>query len=160
MFLFLELIFIALLLVVCFMFYRNERSSKKSRMPRAIVEEYWSGRERRRYIRFRKTLEVEYTVLKKPHLRDKTITLDVSEGGVKLLADEKFGTGTILELKITIPASRHTAEMEGEVVWSEEAPGKDGQDKRLFHSGIKFFSIREPGPARLMDYIRSLDSNP
>jgi len=159
MFLFLELIFIALLAIVFFMLYRKELLFKKSRRTRAVAEEYWNGRERRRHVRFKKVLEMEYAVIKKPHLKNSTRTVDISEGGVKLLADEKFGIGALLALKITVPASSAQVELEGEVVWSEEAVGKDDHGKRLFHSGVKFSSIREPDGAHLMDYIRSLSSD-
>jgi len=159
MFLTLELVFILLLVIVLFMIYGTDRLSKKSRQPRAIVEEYWDGRERRQYVRFKKTLEVEYIILRKPHLDNDGKTLDISEGGVKLMTGEKLGAGTILEIRIALPNSRHVAEVEGEVVWSEEAVGKGDGGERLFHSGIKFSSIREPGGAALLDYIRLLGSD-
>lgn len=139
------------------MIYRNERPSSKNLLPRAKAEEYWDGKERRRHVRFKKALEVTYVIEKKPHLRDGK-TVDISEGGLKLLLAEKLAIGTMMDLHIAIPCSDKTTdtEMEGEVVWSSEARDDAISGKRLFYSGIKFFAIPEPRGTSLIGYINSL----
>ena len=160
MFLILELLFIVLLAMVLFIVYRGERLSGKSRAPHAIVEEYWDGKDRRQHVRFEKTLEVNYAVRKKPHLASNGKTVDISEGGMKLLMDAKLPIGTILDLRIELPNLKKISEVEGTIVWCEDAEGEDASGKRFFHSGIKFSAIKEPAGKHLIDYIRSIASSP
>lgn len=155
LFLIVESLCIVLLVMILLMVYRHDGVLSKRNMPTARIEEYWNGKERRRHLRFKKVLEVNYTVEKKPHLKNGK-TVDISEGGVKLLLDEKLREGVILALKIALPNSKMMAEIEGDVVWSSEAQDKDPSGKRLFHSGIRFFAMREPSGTNLVDYIRSL----
>src|SRR3989338_2613326 len=98
----LELSFIVLLFMILGLLYRNEKVSSKRASPHAKIEEYWNGMERRRYARFKKILEVTYKIEKKPHLKAGK-TVDISEGGVKLLLDEKLAKGTIVDLQIALP---------------------------------------------------------
>lgn len=156
MFLIAELLFIVLLAMILFMLYRNERLRSKHMMPRATMEEYWDGKERRRHFRFQKTLGVSYAVEKKAHLKSNGKTVDISESGMKLLLDEKLPKGVILDLMIELPGSKKMAEVEGEVVWSEEVAEKHPSGKRFFHSGIRFSAIKEPSGKSLIDYIRSV----
>lgn len=156
MFLIIEGLFILLLSMVLFMIYRDEHSTGKNILPCAIAEEYWSGRERRYYVRFKKSLKVSYIVEKKPHLKNNGMTIDVSAGGFKLLMSEKLSKGTILDIKVTIPGAKVEAELEGEVVWSEDAKPNEGSEQRMFYVGVKFCGIKDPEGRSFMDYIRSL----
>src|SRR3989338_7277335 len=160
MFLILELLFIVLLSMVLFMLYKNERASSARFVPHAKLEEYWNGSERRRCGRFQKDLEVNYLVEKKPHLKNGR-ALDISEGGLKLLLDEKPAVGTILDLKITLPGSKEMAEIEGEVAWAEEAkasPPASGtlSDKRQFRVGVRFLAVKGTSARELAKYIGSV----
>ena len=159
MFLILELLFIVLLSMVLFMLYKNERASSARFVPHAKLEEYWNGSERRRCVRFQKDLEVNYLVEKKPHLKNGR-SIDISEGGLKLLLDEKPAVGTILDLKITLPGSKEMAEIEGEVALTEEAkrPPASGtlSDKRKFHVGVRFLTAKGTSARELAKYIGSV----
>lgn len=152
------ILFILLLAGVFYVLYKDEKLLQRNHKARAKVEEYWQGQERRRYARFKKTLEVTYSVETKPHLKNSGTTANISEGGMKLMLCEKLPKGAILDLNIPIPSSGQdqTAEIEGSVVWSEEAPSADPMCKRAFCAGIKFLTIKEPHGSRLIDYIRSL----
>lgn len=155
MFLILELLFIVILSMILFMIYRNERVLLKHVTPSAKLEEYWNGEERRRHLRFKEVLEVMYIVEKRPHLKNGK-TVNISEGGIKLLLDEKLAKGAILDLKIALPNSKEVAEIEGEVVWSSDSQDKDPSGKRQFHSGVSFLAMREPYGTNFINYIRSL----
>ncbi len=159
MFLIVELLFIVLLAMVLLMLYKTERFLVKKRLPSAMVEEYWNGRERRQHVRFQKALEVTYIVEKRPHLNNNGKTVDISEGGIKILLGEKLSEGVILDLKVSLPGSQEPAELEGMVVWSEDVKEKDASGKRCFHSGVKFSAIKEPSGKRLINYIYSLASS-
>jgi len=156
MFLIIELLFIILLALILFMLYGKEKLLAKSALPRAAVEEYWGEKERRLHVRLKKALEVNYSVEKAPHLKNTCKSIDISMGGMKLLVDEKLAAGSVLDLKITLPGSKRTAEVEGEVVWCEELEQLDPSGKRLFHTGIKFSSIKNPYVNPMIDYICSL----
>ena len=152
-----ELLFIVLLSMMLFMVYKNERTSAKKSLPRAKAEEYWNGKERRRHVRFKEALELTYMIERKPHLKHGR-TVNISEGGLKLVLAEKLATGTIMDLRIALPNSKKNTEIEieGDVVWSGDAKDEEGSGKRLFYSGIKFFAIPEPSGTDLINYLRSL----
>ncbi|MFA6143046.1 MAG: PilZ domain-containing protein [Candidatus Omnitrophota bacterium] len=159
MILIVELLFVVLLSMILYMIYLHERVLTKNNTPHAMMEEYWSGKERREHFRFEKSLNVSYAVEKKQHLKNSGKTVDISEGGMKLLLDEKLPISTIVDLKVTLPNSRKFAEVEGEVIWSEEVKEIDPSGKRLFHSGIRFLAVKEPSNGKLAEYVRSLASD-
>lgn len=159
MFLVVELLFIVLLVIVLIMLYRNERSSSRYSSPQARAEEYWSGKERRKHVRFKKILEVDYTVRKKPRLKNDARTADISEGGMKIVLYEKLAKGTIMEIRIPLPGLNRMAVVEGEVMWSEEAHEHPASTKRIFYSGIRFRALKDPSDSSLFTYIRSLPSS-
>ena len=156
MFLVVETLFIILLTMILFMFYVNERSSGRNSLPRAAMEECWSGKERRQHVRFKKSLEVNYLIRKNSHIKNNGRTVDISQGGMKLYLEEKLAKGTVLELEVNVPDVKKIAMLEGEVVWSEDA-GEDAAGRRFFHSGIMFTVPKDPSAAHLIEYIKSLE---
>jgi len=156
MLLIIELLFVLILSMILFIIYRHESLMSKHALPEAKVEEYWMGKERRQHFRFKKELSVNYTVEKKPNLKSGAKTVDISEGGMKILLDDKLSKGAILDMKIALPNSRKFAAVEGEVIWSEDIGGTDPFGKRYFYSGIKFRAMKEPSKNVLADYIHSL----
>ncbi|MDP2912603.1 MAG: PilZ domain-containing protein [Candidatus Omnitrophota bacterium] len=153
-----EFFFIILLTMMLFILYRNERVSRSKLSPHAIIEECWSGIERRQHVRFKKNLVVTYAVKKNNHLKNNGKTVDVSEEGMKLLLNEKLPKDAMLDLKIDLADNDKAAEVEGLVVWSEDAGMTDPSGKRLFYSGIKFSTLRQQGNKHFSDYIRSIAS--
>lgn len=159
MVLFIEIAFISLLGAILFMVYARENRSSRKNGLKASLEGCWSGKERRRHARFKDKLEVSYTVAKKARLGNKGRTIDISEGGLKILISEKLEKGSILGFAIALPDKKRTAVVEGEVVWSEEFEGADPGGRRLFYLGIRFLAIREPAGSNLIEYIRALPSS-
>jgi hypothetical protein len=149
--------FLALLSLTLIMLWGHERLSLKKFIPHAKVEEGWVGEERREHARFEDNIEVEYSIEKKPRLKNGKC-VNISQGGMKLTLDEKLPLGSVIDLKIYSPEKKKTIEVEGEIVWTSESEGRDAQGKRFFHSGIKFICIKEPSEMRLSDYIASLGS--
>lgn len=159
MLLFIELLFIVLLGVILFMIYRRENLLSKNGRRKAALEGYWSGKERRRHTRFNDTLEVEYTVTRKSPIKNRGHTVDISEGGLRVLIDEKLANGSMLELLVSFPKNGKQARVAGEVVWSEEIDKADSSGKRLFYAGLRFLAIKEPADNIFVDYIRSLPAS-
>jgi len=149
---------IVLLGTLLFMIYMREAGSSKKNRQKASLEEYWSGKDRRRHMRFNDKLEVSYAVIKKAKLKNKGHTIDISEGGLKILIPEKLGKGDMVGFTIALPGNGKTANVEGEVIWSEEFKNADPSGRRMFYSGIRFLAIKEPSDAGLIKYIRSLPS--
>lgn len=154
-----QVFFVFLLFFILIMLYKSEMISAKKSLPKARIEEYWNGKERRKHIRFKKMLEINYVVRKKPHIKNNCKTIDISEGGAKIFLDEKLSKGAIMDLHISIPDSKEIVAIEGEVVWSEDASQDKESGKRFFYCGIKFFAIKEPSQVSLIEYIRSLETS-
>lgn len=138
------------------MLWGHERIRAKRTVLRANVEECWNGEERRQHKRMEKNLEVEYSVEKKPHLKNGK-TVNISEGGMKLRLDEKLAKGTIVDLKIYMPENNKTIEVEGEVSWTKECDGRDASGKRFFHSGIKFITMKGSSGTHLCECLAPLE---
>ncbi len=156
MFFVLGIAFLTILSVTLLMLWAHERVTNNRIIPRAKIEESWDGEERREHKRFKNDLDVEYKVEKKPHLKTGK-SADISKGGMKLLLDEKLSKGSILDLKLTIPGTKNTIEVEGEVIWTDDAEERDPSGKRFFHTGIKFVAIKEPYGEHLSGYLASLE---
>ena len=157
MFLIVGTVFLLLLSVTLTMLWGHERIATKRVISRAKVEEYWDGKERRSYKRFKKDLEVEYSVRIRPRFK-KSVTIDLSKGGMKLLLDEKLPMGAMLGLKVAIPEKRRMVELDAEVVWTKDAEKRDPSGKRFFFSGLKFIAIKEPVGIHLSEYLTHLES--
>ena len=154
----LELIFIFILAAVLIMIFKTDGISLRNRLRQARLEKCWSGKDRRQHPRFPQSLTVVYSVTKKqPPASSGAKTKDVSEGGIRLVLDEKLPIGAYINLKISLPDSTQPAEVSGNVIWTEDAPDiKEPSGKRFFYSGIKFSSIKEPSGSYLIGYIRSI----
>ena len=153
-----ELLFIIFLSIVLFMIFKKEGMTLKNNSRRAHVDGCWSGENRRHSPRFAKSLGVVYSVPKNHVIKNAPAkTTDISQGGVRILMDEKLPPNTPLNLKISISGSDEPAEVAGYVVWTEDAIDvKDHSGKRFFYSGIKFSSPKDPSGNNLINYISSL----
>ena len=160
MFFAVELLFILILGFLFFMIYKNERAQVRGRRSHAVIEGCWNGKERRAHARFKRALNVVYVLQKKPNLRNNVKTVDISEGGVKLLMDEKLCKGVVMNVRLEIPGTKKVIEIEGEVVWSEEVKCKDNPNKRFFHAGIMFSAIKEPEAKAYINYMRAISADP
>lgn len=148
--------FLLILSITLVMLWGHEKLSLRKVVPRARIEEYWDGEERRKHLRFRNEIEVEYAIEKKPHLKS-SFTIDISKGGMRLKLDEKLSSGTIMDIKIRTSA-KQLIEIEAEVVWTKAIDGTDPLGRRFFHSGVKFIGIKEPSGIHLNNYLNALKS--
>ncbi|MBI4436301.1 MAG: PilZ domain-containing protein [Candidatus Omnitrophica bacterium] len=157
---------IAVLLVILFVTYREERRTRER--SRYGVEEYWKGQERREFKRFPRVLQVSYAFrpadgksLERRGNGGKTVSRDLSWGGIQLLIPEKLKAGTHLSLAIELEKSQTPVQAEGEVVWMEEALDKTQSDgTRVFRTGVKFLNFSSKGQDRLIKFLYESDSPP
>ncbi len=154
-----ETLMILVLSMVLFTLYNNERILSRSAMPQADMEEYWEGPDRRKHVRFKKKLVVYYRIIRDTRANNRCRTIDISEGGMKLLLNEKLDKNAVLCLKIAIPKPGNSVDVKGEVAWTEEVSEKDAFGRRLFYAGIKFSATNDPKGTGLVNYIRSLDQS-
>lgn len=157
MFLIVGTAFLVLLSIMLVMLWKHESLSLKRLIPRAKVEEYWSGEERRQEMRFKDDIELEYNIEKKSRFKNGK-GIDISGGGMKLMLDEKLPNGAIMHLKFYAPGRKEAIEVEGEVVWTKETEAEDLSGKRFFRSGIKFIGVKEFSGTYLRQYVASLAS--
>jgi hypothetical protein len=156
MFLIVELLFILLLSMVLYFLYHNERASGRKNFRHAVLEGCWTGKERRRHVRFKKRLDVSYVTRKKSQVKSSAKTSDISMGGAKLVLDEKLSKGVVLFIRMLLPETNKTVEAEGEVVWSECADSNVEDGKRFFYAGVKFVAIKSPDDGTFLEYVQSL----
>lgn len=158
MFTIVGLLFLGLLSAILYMLYKNDSIRIRNGHHHAKLEEYWNGKERRTHERFIDSLDVIYTVLKNAQIKKNGKTVDISEGGLKLLLDQKLSPSSVLKLKVILPSPKNEADLEGKVMWCEEDKAKDALGKRFFYHGIKLTAIKEPSGKNFTDYLRSIAS--
>lgn len=156
MFILLEFLLIVLLCAILFFVRREESAAKCRTMPRGMMERYWDGRERRRYVRFSTEMDVRYQI-KKGAATKAGSSNDISESGARLLIDQKLERGAVLEMEILHKGASLPVCVEGVVVWCNEAKAEEKMsDKRLFHIGVRFLKVKggsQRGFEKLMGFI-------
>lgn len=158
MFTIVGLLFLILLSAILYMLYKSDSIRMRNGHHHARLEEYWDGKERRIHERFKDSLDVVYTVLKNAQINKNGKTIDISEGGLKLLLDQKLSLNSVLMLKVVLPDPKNEAELEGKVMWCEEDKAGDASGKRFFYHGIKLTAIREPSGRNFTDYLHLIAS--
>lgn len=85
--------------------------------------------------------EIE-TVFERKKREQTSQTMDVSLGGLYLVADQVLNVGSILRLDITLPEISHVISAFAEVVWSNETGG-----------GLHFLAMKEEDVDSLKNYL-------
>ena len=112
--------------------------------------------ERRRFPRLITSADVEYTILEKKALQEKdTVSKNISAGGICLIAYEKVGLGSLLDLKIRLEDINETLEVKGRVVWSSYFTF-DADKKDRYDLGIEFIEINESDRQKISKYILNI----
>ena len=152
-----EIIVIVMLVAVLITLTLEENELKKSKIPKGNVEEYWSGQERRQSMRINAAFTVKYSVDRKHLIAQNGQMKDVSGDGMRLLVNEKFTEGTLLQLEFDLPNTKDVISAKGEVVWADgEFAERDQNGKRIFQTGIQFVNIKLNDRNRLVDYIKTI----
>ena len=92
-----------------------------------------------RVIEDQKELE---TVFERKKKEQTTRTMDVSLGGLYLVAEQMLGVGSILRLDISLPEKSSLISAFAEVVWSNETGG-----------GLHFLAMKEEDVESLKTYL-------
>lgn len=94
--------------------------------------------EKRKHARIESNFVVSYKVKKFPDGYDLTQTKTVSQGGLLLTTNKKFGAGTILAVTIRFPFITARIELTGRIVGSKEVV-KD----LIYNTRIEFIDLDE-----------------
>ncbi len=90
------------------------------------------GEERRKFTRV--PIFVEVGGKHSDWLPVKARSVDISEGGIRLLLPEKFPKDRVMDLEINLPFP--SVITRGKVVWAKEVETKEG---KFFQTGIEFY---------------------
>lgn len=78
------------------------------------------GKEKRKFLRFECPLPAELTELEGNHkFIDKITALDFSPEGLKLIINFKLNPGSSMDLKLSIPEKKISAQLSGEITWTK-----------------------------------------
>jgi c-di-GMP-binding flagellar brake protein YcgR len=153
---------IVIILVLAFMLisvYMQEIHDRKGQRPHGLVEEVWLGEERRKSVRVSSRLEVVYSYDKKSKYIKRAYTENISNGGLKMLAEEKLETNAPLVLEIHTPGSDRPILARGEVVWVDETPRSGERGRRVYGAGIKFTDLKQLDKDRFAHLIENIQKN-
>lgn len=155
------LVTICLLVIILFSFiilgmiYIYGYKHRKEARPTVATDRYWDGKERRRFRRFKSSVEVRYEIPTKSQIGRRSLSRDVGEGGIGLAVGEKLTRGTRLNLQIDIPGESKPILAKGEVLWVREVY-KGKEDRRSFYTGVKFIELSPYHRRRLQNYLQAL----
>ena len=112
--------------------------------------------ERRKFPRLAASVDVEYNILKKKaSLKQKTLSKNISAGGICLIVYEKIEPGTELALRFHLSDSDYNIKAKGRVVWmSPFSVGSEQQER--YDLGIEFTQIDKQAQEKIAQYIFSL----
>lgn len=94
-------------------------------------------KERRRYVRQSRSLEISYQILKKI-LRDSSRSINISETGICFPIVQRLQPGVVLDLEIRSVELERPIVAIGEVIWVNEKKG----EKFPFEIGVRFIEIK------------------
>ena len=106
--------------------------------------------ERRKFVRLETPIQVKYRISSQPHTEDKSLSKNISVGGIMILVGEKMTPGAQLDLEINIPEYNKIIYATGEIVWQEEILIKE---EITHETGIKFVKIAKENQEKISKYI-------
>ncbi len=107
--------------------------------------------EKRKFIRLELPIEVKYRISIDPVVENKSLSKDISAGGLRMILKEKLPPGLLLEIKINIPDDERLISTSGEIVWQDEIV-IDREVK--YETGIRFVNISTEDREKISRYIR------
>lgn len=109
--------------------------------------------DKRAFVRLDVVLDVEYRLKQASRPFQRSLSRNISPGGIKLTIPEKLSPGTELELVMRLPGGEKALDASAEVVWCKSSQNKSG----CYDAGIKFSEIDFPKLTGLLlhyDYQR------
>jgi len=109
--------------------------------------------ERRQFVRLDTRLDVTYTRLSPTETR-KTVTKNISGGGICLFASERLQPGERLQVTMKLPDRAEPIRFTAETIWSEEYEviGKT-ERQRSVEVGVRFLEIAPADQQAIMRHV-------
>jgi hypothetical protein len=121
----------------------------------ASADGYWDTlKERRRFRRFKKRLDVNCNVPEKGGNLYHTFSKDISGEGICLRVPQILPEGSPLELEIYIPDA-DIVTVKGEVVWVNQTSSSEKDGERFFDTGIRLLQADAKQKSMLRDFLYS-----
>lgn len=98
--------------------------------------------ERRKYMRFSASLDIEYKTLALNPIFGKALLKDMSREGFRFNAQQNLPVGTAVELSLNVPGDNLPVFATGKVAWA------DGLD-----AGVKLTKISRTDHVRMLEYV-------
>ena len=98
--------------------------------------------ERRKYMRFQTSMDVEYKTLTLNPIFGKTLAKDLSREGIRVGLKQNVPVGTTLEICLNVPGDNLPVFATGKVAWA------DGLDV-----GVKLMKINQQDRAKILEYV-------
>lgn len=99
-------------------------------------------REKRKFVRLKKCVDVTYLSLTKMHPPFDSLTKNIGGGGICIYLKDAIKKGEMLELEMRLPGDRPVFAI-GKAVWIKRKPGKP-------EAGIEFVAIRKKEKTRIL----------
>lgn len=68
-------------------------------------------------------------------------TENISDGGVKVILEQKLHVSTEVDLELTLADHKPAIKCKGQIVWSDEIASDEPERHYIFDTGIKFTQI-------------------
>lgn len=122
----------------------------------AKLDSYWDTlKERRKFRRFEKQLNVECSVPEKAGNVYHAFSCDISGEGICLQVSEIMPEKSQVNLEIKIPDKRPIA-VKGEVVWVSEVKRDFSASERVFKIGLRFLKIGVRDKGLLHEFLNEI----
>ena len=113
-----------------------------------------NAQEKRKFVRLSALVDVIYN---KRAVTDKelSITRNISQGGICLIAYDRLNEQDVLDLKLYLPEDNTPIQAIGKVVWVKEFIIGSIEEGKRYDVGIEFMDIREEDANRVNKYVFS-----
>lgn len=112
------------------------------------------GADRRRYVRVGRTLKLGYKVIHSVGKYERSVSKDISGGGIKIPFKEKPMEGSTLDLELELTQESKKFKFHGKVIWVKT----QAQDKDYpYIAGIEFLNVSTAVQTMLSNYMQYLN---
>lgn len=110
--------------------------------------------ERRKYPRLKFNVDVDYKILRESGFISTTAeSKNIGAGGVCIIALERFGVGSSLSLKFSLPGAPKPIKAIGRVAWIAEFSVGDAPLHTAYDTGIEFTEISDEDREKINEYV-------
>ena len=113
-----------------------------------------SSQEKRKFVRLSALVDVIYNKRTATE-QELSLTKNISQGGICLIAYDEIKEQDILDLKLYLPEDNTPLRATGRVVWVKEFTIGSINEGRRFDVGIEFIDIKEEDANRVNKYVFS-----